>query len=178
MFSFPYERYIYGFYGEGGFRISPTLTISANGGYISYNSEGSENTLSGPFAGLTAGNYTASVLKSEKISQVRRMQTVQLPLTIDFSSDLLNFSIARNKLKSGMNRNLQFSAAIFEALRNSGLVNSGDKKTPYSQYKAISSGLISAMNNLANVYMLEKNYSAAESQFKQVLKPSPKIKQP
>lgn len=42
--------------------------------------------------------------------------------------------IARNKLYSGMNRNLQFSAAMFDALKASGIVYSGDKTTPYSQY--------------------------------------------
>ena len=42
--------------------------------------------------------------------------------------------IARNKLYSGMNRNIQFSAAMFDALKASGIVYSGDKTTPYSQY--------------------------------------------
>lgn len=42
--------------------------------------------------------------------------------------------IARNKLYSGMNRNLQFAAAMFDALKASGIVYSGDKTTPYSQY--------------------------------------------
>ena len=42
--------------------------------------------------------------------------------------------IARNKLYSGMNRNVQFSAAMFDALKASGIVYSGDKTTPYSKY--------------------------------------------
>ena len=42
--------------------------------------------------------------------------------------------IARNKLYSGMNRNLQFAAAMFDALKASGIVYSADKTTPYSQY--------------------------------------------
>ena len=42
--------------------------------------------------------------------------------------------IARNKLYSGMNRNIQFSAAMFDALKASGIVYSGDKTTPYSKY--------------------------------------------
>ena len=42
--------------------------------------------------------------------------------------------IARNKLYSGMNRNIQFAAAMFDALKSSGIVYSGDKTTPYSEY--------------------------------------------
>ena len=42
--------------------------------------------------------------------------------------------IARNKLYTGMNRNVQFAATMFDALRASGIVNSGDKTTPYSTY--------------------------------------------
>ncbi|MBQ4379262.1 MAG: hypothetical protein II821_08720 [Treponema sp.] len=244
-------------YGEAGFRFTPTLTLCANGGYISCNSKGGDPILSGPFAGLalkinfsttkssksacfasikqdynvyplymslyktspvamavvtngesaeaknvtvsfTAGNYTSSALKSEPVSTIRRMQSVEIPLTVDFSPDLLNFSengmlsgnlvieyeilgkkktsiqpvslsvsnrnsfawgnaeslaayispdtpeileyakyvsgIARNYLTSGMNRNLQFAAAMAEALKNSGLVDSGDKKTPYVKF--------------------------------------------
>ena len=42
--------------------------------------------------------------------------------------------IARNKLYSGMNRNVQFAAAMFDALKASGIVYSGDQTTPYSEY--------------------------------------------
>lgn len=35
--------------------------------------------------------------------------------------------------------------------------------------KGAAAGQISAMNNLANVYMLQKNYQAAEKQYKNVL---------
>lgn len=42
--------------------------------------------------------------------------------------------IARNKLYSGMNRNLQFAATMFDALKESGIVYSGDKTTPYAKY--------------------------------------------
>ncbi len=42
--------------------------------------------------------------------------------------------IARNKLYSGMNRNIQFAATMFDALKASGIVYSGDKTTPYPTY--------------------------------------------
>lgn len=42
--------------------------------------------------------------------------------------------IARNKLCSGMNRNIQFAATMFDALKASGIVYSGDKTTPYTEY--------------------------------------------
>ena len=42
--------------------------------------------------------------------------------------------VARNKLYSGMNRNIQFAAAMFDSLRASGIVYSGDKTTPYATY--------------------------------------------
>ena len=42
--------------------------------------------------------------------------------------------IARNDLYSGMNRNLQFAAAMFDSLKSSGIVYSGDQTTPYASY--------------------------------------------
>ena len=42
--------------------------------------------------------------------------------------------IARNKLYSGMNRNVQFAAAMFDSLKASGIINSGDILTPYTRY--------------------------------------------
>ena len=42
--------------------------------------------------------------------------------------------VARNKLYSGMNRNIQFAAAMFDSLMSSGIVYSGDKTTPYATY--------------------------------------------
>ncbi|MBO4639750.1 MAG: tetratricopeptide repeat protein [Treponema sp.] len=42
--------------------------------------------------------------------------------------------IARNKLYSGMNRNIQFAGTMFEALRESGIVYSGDIISPYVHY--------------------------------------------
>ena len=42
--------------------------------------------------------------------------------------------ITRNKLYSGMNRNIQFAATMFDALKASGIVYSGDQTTPYAEY--------------------------------------------
>ena len=42
--------------------------------------------------------------------------------------------IARNSLYSGMNRNIQFAAAMFDSLKSSGIVYSGDQTTPYTTY--------------------------------------------
>ncbi|MBP5601404.1 MAG: hypothetical protein J6X78_01635 [Treponema sp.] len=42
--------------------------------------------------------------------------------------------IARNHLYSGMNRNVQFAGTMFDALKTSGIVYSGDKTTPYTTY--------------------------------------------
>ena len=42
--------------------------------------------------------------------------------------------IARNKLYSGMNRNVQFAGTMFDALIASGIVFSGDQTTPYASY--------------------------------------------
>lgn len=145
-----------------------------------------------------AGKYTSSALRSEPIPVIRRMQTYEVPLNVDFSSELLRFNengrisgdlvieyellgkkktsvqtvslavsnrntyvwgnvesiaafispdtpeileyakyvagIARNDLYTGMNRNIQFAAAMFEALRSSGLTFSDDKTTPYATY--------------------------------------------
>ncbi len=145
-----------------------------------------------------AGKYTSSALKSEVIPVINRMKPVEVPLYVDFSSELLRFNengmlsgeivieyellgkkktavqsvtlavtnrnsyvwgnnesiaafispdtpevleyakyvagIARNDLYTGMNRNLQFAASMFEALRSSGIVFSDDKQTPYVKY--------------------------------------------
>lgn len=244
-------------YGEIGFRINPTVTISGTGGYISYNISNSTPSMSGPYAGVSvklnfstgktaknacyanisqnghvyplfqqvyryspvatativngesaeirnvtvsfrAGKYTSSALKSDVIPMIKKMQSYEVPLTVDFSSELLRFNensrisgelvieyellgkkktsvqtvsfsvsnrntyvwgnnesiaafispdtpeileyakyvagIARNDLYTGMNRNIQFAAAMFEALRSSGLTFSDDKTTPYSEY--------------------------------------------
>lgn len=42
--------------------------------------------------------------------------------------------IARNKLYTGMNRNVQFAAALMESLRATGISYSNDTITPYSTY--------------------------------------------
>ena len=42
--------------------------------------------------------------------------------------------------------------------------------------KGAAANNISAMNNLGNVYMIEKNYSAAEKQYKQILAIEPNNK--
>ncbi len=147
---------------------------------------------------FTAGKYTSSALKSEPIPLLKKMQNAAVDLTVDFSSDLLNFAengmisgnlvieyellgkkktaiqgislsvsnrnsyiwgdteslaayispdtpevleyakyvagIARNGLYSGMNRNLQFAATMFDSLKSSGIVYSGDQTTPYATF--------------------------------------------
>lgn len=144
-----------------------------------------------------AGKYTSSALQSDVIPMIKKMQSYEVPLTVDFSSELLRFSengrisgelvieyellgrkkttvqsvsfavsnrntyvwgnnesiaafispdtpeileyakyvagVARNDLYTGMNRNLQFAAAMFEALKSSGLTLNSDK-TPYVKY--------------------------------------------
>lgn len=247
----------YRVYGEVGFRLNPTVTISGTGGYISYNIKDSKPSLSGPYVGVSAkinfstgksskgacyanisqegdvyplfqqvyrfspvatatiingesaeiknvtvsfraGKYTSSALKSEVVPVIKKMNTYEVPLTVDFSSELLRFNengrisgdlvieyellgskktsvqtislsvsnrntytwgnnesiaafispdtpeileyakyvagVARNDLYTGMNRNIQFAASMFEALRSSGLTYSDDKQTPYSTY--------------------------------------------
>lgn len=244
-------------YGEAGFRINPSVTINATGGYAAYILNGGSPFIEGPFAGVSiqinatvgnkgsgacdviinqdgsvyplfqqvyrqspigtvtvtngesaeirnvyvsfrAGKYTSSALRSEKINNLKPMGRINLPLYVDFSSELLKFSetgklsgeivieyelvgkkkisvqpvslsvsnrnsyiwgnndslaafvssdtpevleyakyvagVARNELNSGMNRNIQFAAAMFEALLSSGIAYSNDKTTPYSEY--------------------------------------------
>ena len=53
--------------------------------------------------------------------------------------DIQNFAksvagIARNQLATGMNRNIQFAAAMFLALRCAGITYSEDTLTPFAQY--------------------------------------------
>lgn len=244
-------------YGEVGFRINPSLTVNATGGYASYILNKGSPLVSGPYGGISlkinttvgkkgsgacdavikqdenvyplfqqvykespvgtvtitngesaeirnvyvsfrAGKYTSNAKRSEKINLIRPMGKVELPLYIEFSSELLKFSedgklsgevvieyeligkkkvsvqpvslsvnnrnsyvwgnndslaafvssqtpevlayakevagIARNNLNSGMNRNIQFAAAMFEALRSSGIAYSADKVSPYTEY--------------------------------------------
>lgn len=244
-------------YGEVGFRFSPTITLSLNGGYISYIVKGEKPVVAGPTVGIslkmnfstnssskkacyatvkqdsdvyplfmqlyktdpvatavitngesseiknvtvsfTAGKYTSSALKSETIPVLKKMQSVPVMLVADFSPDLLSFAengmlsgnlvieyellgkkktsvqsvslsvsnrnsyvwgntdslaayispdtpevhefakyvagVTRNVLYSGMNRNVQFAATMFDSLKSSGLVYSGDKTTPYASF--------------------------------------------
>lgn len=244
-------------YGEAGFRFSPSFTLNAAGGYISYMNNGSEPVMNAPFAGLSfkftvpmgkkgssdfiisleqedsafpvfvsayrtcpigtlilrnnsgaevkdvhvsfkAGKYTSGSFESAVIKQIRKYGTEEIPLCVDLSDEILKFSengklsgeivvnykflgkqmqavhnvvlsvynrnafvwsdstalsafvspdtpevlefakyvagIARNSFVSGMSRNLQMSAAMYEALRLSGIVYSKDKITPYTEY--------------------------------------------
>lgn len=249
--------FYYRAYGEVGFRLNPALTISANGGYVSYLIHKAKPIHSAPFAGLSmkvtmdvggqgsgnvsavieqyddiyplfmqlyrtasagtikiqnyesaeirnvkvhfrAGKYTASDMECATIPLLQKFKSEEIPLMIDFSDEILNFSengaisgevvieyellgkkkvsvenvvlqvnnrnafrwgdaaalaayispdtpevlelakfcagIARNNLYTGMNRNIQFTAAIFEGLRASGISYSGDVTTPYKTY--------------------------------------------
>lgn len=147
-----------------------------------------------------AGKYTASAKECAKINLLQKFKSVEIPLMIDFSDEILNFSengmisgevvveyeflgkkkvavenvvltvdnrnafiwsdaaalaafvspdtpevlelakycagIARNVLYTGMNRNLQFAAGIFEGLRAGGITYSGDVTTPYETFHA------------------------------------------
>lgn len=246
-------------YGEAGFRVNPSLTVSANGGYQNFQAHNTsvKSLRKGPFAGVSvkinmdvgnkgsgnvnaaveqyddvypvfmqlyrnsplgtikltnfesaeirnvtvgfrADKYTASTKECAKINLLQKFKSVEIPLMIDFSNEILNFSengmisgevvveyeflgkkkvavenvvltvnnrnafvwsdsaalgafvspdtpevlelakycagIARNNLYTGMNRNIQFAAAIFEGLRASGITYSDDKTTPYTTY--------------------------------------------
>lgn len=145
-----------------------------------------------------AEKYTNSVIECGRLSYLNRYKKAEIPLLIDFSDSILNFTedgmisgtvtveyellgqkrtaiqsltiqvknrnafnwsdtaalsafvspetpeiqnfaksiagIARNQLATGMNRNLQFSAAMFEALRSTGITDSEDTLTPYVTY--------------------------------------------
>lgn len=145
--------------------------------------------------GFRAGRYTASTMECAKINRLNKFKSVEIPLMVDFSDDILNFSedgvisgevvieynflgkqktcienvvltvnnrnafmwsdaaglaafispdtpevlelakfcagIARNNLYTGMNRNIQFTAAIFEGLLAAGITYSNDITTPY-----------------------------------------------
>ena len=57
------------------------------------------------------------------------------------SQEVLEFSkylvgVARNQLRSGLNRNMQFAMYVFEGMRLGGIVCSPDASTPYVSYHA------------------------------------------
>lgn len=54
------------------------------------------------------------------------------PEVLDLSKYLVG--IARDKLRTGLNRNLQFAAYLYEGLRAGGLTVSNDRTTPYTEY--------------------------------------------
>ena len=104
--------------------------------------------------GLIPGNVT---IEYEMLGQKRRVQQSvnlavrnrnafvwndQAALSTFVSSEtpeIQNFAksvagIARNQLATGMNRNIQFTAAMFLALRCSGITYSEDTLTPYVKY--------------------------------------------
>ncbi len=145
-----------------------------------------------------ADKYTSSVIECGTISRLNRNKSVDIPLYIDFSEDIMSFSenglipgnvtieyqmlgqkrkvqqsvtlavhnrnafvwddaaalstfvssetpgvqnfakavagIARNQLATGMNRNIQFTAAMFLALRCAGITYSEDRLTPFTEY--------------------------------------------
>lgn len=244
-------------YGEVGYRFTPSLTLSAHGGYAQYMVQNSTPALHGPFAGISlkfnfstgnkgssafgvkltqdsdvyplfmsayrncplgtltirnnegaevrnvhisfrAGKYTASAYESESIKRINKYTSVEVPLYADFSNEILKFSengkisgeivvdyeflgkkmqsvenvvlsvynrnsynwgnddalaafinpdidevkevakyisgVARNQLYTGMNRNIQFSAAMLEGLRSAGIKYYAETATPYKTY--------------------------------------------
>jgi len=54
------------------------------------------------------------------------------PEVLDYSKFMVG--IARDKLRSGLNRNMQFAMYLFEGLKVGGLSNSNDDTTPYKKY--------------------------------------------
>lgn len=248
-------------YGEVGYRFSPSLTLSAHGGFAQYMVNGASSSMEGPFAGISlkynfstgnkgssgfgvklvqdtdvyplfmsayrncplgtltirnnegaevrdvhvsfrAGKYTASTYESETVKRINRYSSVDIPLYADFSNEILKFSengkisgeivveyeflgkrmtsvesvvlsvynrnsyswgnedslaafinpeveevkefakivsgTARNSLYTGMNRNIQFTAAMFESLKLSGIKYYSESSTPYVTYHKLS----------------------------------------
>lgn len=244
-------------YGEVGYRFTPEITVSAQGGYTEYMVQKSKPVLNGAFVGISlkynfstgkksssafgvklyqdsdvyplfmsayrncplgtltirnndgaevrdvkisfrAGKYTASVFQSESIKRINKYSSVEVPLYADFSNEILKFSengkisgeiivdyeflgkrmqsvenvvlsvynrnsyswgsddalaafinpeveevkevakyisgVARNQLYTGMNRNIQFAAAMIEGLRLSGIKYYSETNTPYQTY--------------------------------------------
>lgn len=255
--QFSANQFYYRAYGEVGFRVNPSFTVSATGGYASYLVPGSHALHSSPFAGVSAkvnfdvgskgsgnvdasidlyddifplfmqlyrtasagtikitnfesaeirnvkvsfraGKYTSSAMECASIPLLQKFKSQEIPFIIDFSDEILNISedgavageividyellgkkkvsvenvvlnvhnknafswsdpaalaafispdtpevlafakycagISRNILYTGMNRNIQFTAAIFEGLRAAGITYSQDVGTPYVQY--------------------------------------------
>ncbi|MDR1863180.1 MAG: hypothetical protein LBQ67_04580 [Treponema sp.] len=54
------------------------------------------------------------------------------PETLDYSKYILG--LARNQVRTGLNRKMQQAVFLFEGLRAAGIVNSKDRQTPYSQF--------------------------------------------
>lgn len=241
---------------EAGFRVSPLITVSANGGYIQFNQGQAEPLYTGVTTGITAhfnietkrsegsitvgfeqtepvfplfsgiyktnsigsltiingesaeirdvrvsfraGNYTVSLIECGSTPLLRKNRSLTIPLYADFSNLILNFTengkipgeviieytllgskrlvtqttvlsvhnrnairwsdtaaiaafiaptsaevldlskylvgIARDKLRSGLNRNMQFSMYLLEGLIEGGLSLSTDDSTPYVSY--------------------------------------------
>ena len=73
-------------------------------------------------------------------------------------------------------------SVVIERARSSGdsnklglaYVRAGQYSNAKNEFsKAAAKGNVSAMNNLGNVYMIEKNYTAAEKQYRQILAVEP-----
>ncbi len=253
-----YSDLYYRAYAEAGFRFSPSLVVSATGGFSSFlllkSSDITTNQINagvsvrytvplgkGGSAGisassnqydavypifmdayrtnpvttimlrngngaeitnvkltLNAGKYGSSTADSGTVRKIKKYSSVEIPVSVDFTSDILRFTesgkilcdlqveyemlgkkmksshnvilsvasrnafawgdvaalssfiapetpeilavakaiagTARNSFLTGMSRNLQVSAAMFEALRQGGIRYSGDKSTPYVDY--------------------------------------------
>ncbi|MDR1318855.1 MAG: porin family protein [Treponema sp.] len=56
------------------------------------------------------------------------------PEVLDFSKYMVG--IARNHLRAGLNRNMQFAMYLYEGLRASGINRDPDSQTPYSEYQS------------------------------------------
>lgn len=96
---------------------------------VSYELLGSSRTISVP---VVVSVFNRNSIRWTDASALAAYVSPNAPEVLDLSKYLVG--IGRNQLRSGLNRNMQFAAYLYEGLRIGGLSWSEDKTTPYNEY--------------------------------------------
>jgi len=76
--------------------------------------------------------YNRNIVRWTDTSVLASFISPNAPEVLDYSKFVVG--IARDKLRTGLNRNMQFAMYLFEGLKVGGLSNSNDDTTPYKKY--------------------------------------------
>jgi hypothetical protein len=115
------------------------LNFSENGRipgtvYIEYELLGAKRNMNGP---AVVEVYNRNSYRWNDPASLAVFVSPAAPEVLDFSKYIVG--LARNRLRTGLNRNMQFALYLYEGLRAGGITGSPDQQTPYESFRGDSS---------------------------------------